>query len=155
MLVNLNGQDAKFNYNFKTIATGYEKYDLNIYHNAPKTTSLIKNNGVNMKDGNLIFNVSSFVSAGNKDCNVDQISRIINLTNNKCQINPNLFIDEFDVNANHSALIGKFSDEEMFYMQSRGIDEKSAVNLLINGFLTSEVNELFKERIINTIQEVK
>ena len=60
---------------------------------------------------------------------------------------PNLYIDASDVSASHSALIGKFSDEEMFYMQSRGIDKDTATKLLISGFLTSDITDkkLLKE----------
>lgn len=152
-IIYLLGINAKINYNFKTIATGCEKYNMTIYHQASNTDSDIKNSGVNINKGNLQFNVSSFVSSGNIGCNINQASRIINLTDNKCQINPNLFIDEYDVSANHSALIGKFSDDEMFYLESRGIDEKTALNLLINGFLTSNMPSEIGKKITKNIDK--
>ena len=79
-----------------------------------------------------------------------QKEAIINLTNNKCEIKPNLYIDTSDVEASHSALIGKFSDEEMFYIQSRGIDYETALKLLITGFLTSDINN---KKIIENINK--
>lgn len=139
-LINLNGKNASIDYNLKTISKNKEKYDIRVNHNYPNTFSNIKNNGVNIKDGELTFNVSSFVFKNKVDCTVNQTNRIINLTNNKCKINPNLFIDENLVTANHSAHIGTFSNEEMFYLQSRGIDNLSATYLLIKGFLLSEFN---------------
>lgn len=151
LICNLLGENANIDYNFKTISKAYEKYDLTIYHHDKNTISNIKNNGVNIKDGNLIFNVSSFVYNGNKNAEVDQKSRIINLTEEKCQINPNLFIDEYDCIANHSAHIGKFSDEEMFYLNSRGINDNDAIKLLITGFLTSNVDEYVKTKINDAI----
>lgn len=154
VVVNLNGKNSKINYIFKTISTSKEKYDLTIYHNYSNTESYIKNNGVAIKDGKIKFNVSSFVEKGNKECNVNQVNRIINLTDNKCEIYPNLYIDEYDVNAAHSALIGKFSDTEMFYLQSRGINEKDALMLLIKGFILSDIDlEDIKEMISKKIQE--
>lgn len=152
-IIYLLGTNAKIDYNFKTISTGCEKYNMTIYHQASNTDSDIKNNGVNINKGNLQFNVSSFVSSGNIGCNINQSSRIINLTDNKCQINPNLFIDEYDVSANHSALIGKFSDDEMFYLESRGIDEITALNLLINGFLTSNMPSEIGKKITKNIDK--
>jgi Fe-S cluster assembly protein SufD len=83
-------------------------------------------------------------------CVANQHNRIINLTNNTCEIKPNLYIDSFDIEAAHSALIGKFSDEEMFYIQSRGIDYNNALKLLVNGFLTSDINN---KKIINDINK--
>lgn len=153
VIVNLNGKNATINYIFKTISNSKEKYDLTIYHNESNTESFIKNNGVAIKEGKIKLNVSSFVPNGKKECNVNQINRIINLTNNKCQISPNLYIDEYDVCANHSALIGKFSDSEMFYLQSRGIEEKEALMLLIKGFILGDVTlEKMRQKIIDKIE---
>lgn len=152
-IIHLTGENASIDYNFKTISTGCEKYNMTIHHQASNTISDIKNNGVNINKGSLQFNVSSFVNSGNTSCNISQSSRIINLTDNKCQINPNLFIDEYDVIANHSALIGRFSDDEMFYLESRGIDEKTALNLLINGFLISNMPDDIKKKITKNINK--
>lgn len=140
--IDLNGENATINYNFKTISKNTEKYDLAIYHNSSNTNSNIINNGVNINNGNLTFNVSSFVDKGNIKCNVIQNSRIINLTDNKCMICPNLYIDEYDVTASHSAHIGTFEYEELFYLMSRGIEKKEATYLLIKGFLLNNMSEL-------------
>jgi len=150
IIANLNGEKANFEYNFKTISSNKEAYDFHIFHNYNRTISNIKNNGVCIGDGNIIYQVSSFVPKDIKGCIVNQNNRIINLTDNKCEIKPNLYIDSYDVEASHSALIGKFSDEEMFYIQSRGIDYNSALNLLITGFLTSDIDN---KKIINFINK--
>lgn len=143
-IVNLNGENSKFVQNIKTISTNHEKYDLMIYHKASKSESLINNVGVNVDKGKLCFNVSGFVPKTIKKCILNQNNRIINLTNNECMIKPNLFIDEEDVIANHSALIGKFSGEELFYLMSRGIAKKEAENLLVKGLLIKNM-EIFKK----------
>lgn len=147
IVVNLEEENAEFNYNFKTISHEKETYDYHVFHNSKNTISNIKNNGVCIKDGVIIYQVSSFVPKDITGCIVNQNNRIINLTDNKCEILPNLYIDSSDVEASHSALIGKFSDEEMFYMQSRGIDYNTALKLLITGFLTSDIEnkKLLKE----------
>ena len=134
-VINLNGENAVVNFNLKTICKSLEKYNFLVYHNAKNTVSNILNNGVNILDGKLEFNVSGFVSNGITGCNIDQKARIINMTENSCIIKPNLFIDEEDVIANHSALIGTFSFDEVFYLMSRGISKKEALNLLTKGFL--------------------
>ena len=134
-VINLNGENAKIDYNLKTISKNKEKYNFLVYHNACKTVSNIKNNGVNIFDGKVEFNVSSFVPNNIKKCDVNQSARIINMTDNTCVIKPNLFIDEEDVVANHSALIGTFSFDEIFYLESRGINKALAESLLTRGFL--------------------
>lgn len=152
-MIYLLEENAKVDYYFKTISNGCEKYNMMIYHQAPNTISNINNNGVNILKGNLTFNISSFVTEHNIECNVLQNSRIINLTDNKCQINPNLFIDEYDVTANHSAHIGKFNEEELFYLNSRGIDKKTAENLLINGFLSKDMPKHLISKIKRNINK--
>ena len=149
IMVELNGEKANINYNFKTIGNKKETYDYYIYHNAKKTISNIKNNGVCIDKGNIIYQVSTFIPKDMIECITNQNNRIINLTDNKCEIKPNLYIDCDDVEASHSALIGKFSDEEMFYMQSRGIDKISALKLLITGFLSSDVKSDYILKKIN------
>ncbi len=139
-LFNLNGEGASVHYNLKTISKSIEKYIFMVYHNANKTVSYINNNGVNIKNGKLEFNVSSFVPNNVKKCDVNQSARIINNTDNTCVIKPNLFIDEEDVTASHSALIGTFSYDELFYLMSRGICKRDAEMLLTKGFIMKNIN---------------
>lgn len=141
----LNGENASVKRVLKTISRGKEKYDVIINHNSKNTKSDIINHGVNILDGTLVFNVSSIVLENMDNCYVNQSNRIINLTDNKCSISPNMYIDCFDVIANHSAFIGTFKDEELFYLQSRGISKLEATKLLIRGFLTSELSHEQKE----------
>lgn len=141
VIFNLNGRGCKVDYLLKTVAKAEEKYDLMVYHNKKNTVSNIINHGVNIKNGEIKFDVSGFVPNGITDCALSQDNRIINLTDNKCVIKPNLFIDENDVIASHSAHIGKCDDDKMFYLKSRGISEKDAQSLLIKGFLTSKLND--------------
>ena len=150
VLINLNGERARVDYNLKTISKLPEKYIFMVYHNASKTISNINNNGVNIMDGKLEFNVSSFVPNGIKKCDVNQSARIINNTKNKCTIKPNLFIDEEDVSASHSALIGTFSYDELFYLMSRGMSEKEANLLLTKGFLMKNVS-YHKEELLKIL----
>ncbi len=148
-VINLNGENAKIDYNLKTVSKDKEKYNFLVYHNARKTASNIRNSGVNILDGKIEFNVSSFVPNDIKKCDVNQSTRIINMTDNTCTIKPNLFIDEEDVIANHSALIGTFSFDEIFYLESRGINKKESERLLTRGFLTKGIT--YHEKAIKDI----
>ena len=95
------------------------------------------------------FNVTGTVYNGIVDCELSQNSRIITMNENPCNINPNLLIEENDVIANHAALIGKFNEDEIFYLMSRGITREDATKLLTKGFLQD--NTVFKEDIENII----
>lgn len=152
ILFNLNGEEARVDFNLKTISKSLEKYIFMVYHNANKTVSYINNNGVNIGDGKLEFNVSSFVPNNVKKCDVNQSARIINNTDNMCMIKPNLFIDEEDVLASHSALIGTFSYDEVFYLMSRGISKRDAEMLLTRGFIMRGIN-YYKDDLLGIIDK--
>ena len=138
--VNLNGYESKIDYLFKSISTKKESYDYTILHNYKNTVSNIKNHGVNVS-GNMSIQISSSIDKNITDCTCNQFNRIINLTDNKCEIRPILYIDNEEVTANHSALIGDFEEDELFYLESRGISKKDAYNLLIKGFLSSGIED--------------
>lgn len=147
-VVELNGEYAHIDYQLKTIATKEQKYDLVIYHNLKNTISNITNHGVNLEDGSITFNVTGLVYNDMTDCELNQNNKIVTFNDNKCVITPKLLVDENDVVANHSALIGKFDDEEIFYLQSRGIDKNSAITLLTKGFLLEGLEDERLEKII-------
>ena len=150
LILNLNGELAKADYNFKSVATSNETYDIVVNHQASKTESMIKNNIINYT-GNVLVQVSTYIDKDYIETKADQKNTIINLANKKCEIKPNLFIDSFDSLANHSAYIGRFSQDKIFYLMSRGLSEKESTNLLIKGFLESDVEDKKLLRTINKI----
>ncbi|MDY0147062.1 MAG: SufD family Fe-S cluster assembly protein, partial [Halothiobacillus sp.] len=42
----------------------------------------------------------------------------------------------------HEATTSKISDDQIFYLQSRGISEENATNMIVNGFCKEVFNEL-------------
>lgn len=149
-LIDLNGENAEISYHLKTISREDQVFDLQVHHNASTTKSNIIHHGVNMQDGSLSFNLTGIVYKDKVNCILNQNSRIVTLNEKKCNINPNLLIEENDVIANHSAFVGKFSEEELFYLQSRAISYQEALSLLIKGFLLENIHD---EEIIKTINQ--
>ena len=151
-VINLNGKYSSFSQYLRTISHDKNKYDLMIYHNGTGSKSFIDNKGINVLEGEPTFNVSSFVPNKIKGCTLNQQNHIINLTNNKCTIKPNLFIDEDDVSASHGALVDTFSKEELFYLQSRGLTKDEAEKLLVKGILLKDMPKYHDkiEKIINS-----
>lgn len=135
IVINLNGFNSRVDYNFSTLTYHDQKYVIDINHNAKNTVSNVINHGVVMNESKLLFEVNSTVKKGNKGSKLNQASKIIVMSSNNSIIKPNLFIDEYDVDAFHSATIGKFRKEEIFYLMTKGLKEKDAIFLLIKGFL--------------------
>ena len=125
------------------------KIKINIVHNGKNSKSNIYNHLCNVKDDNLILDVNGIVGKNISGCITNQENQIINLKEGKSTIKPNLLIDNFDIESSHSAYIGKFKDEVLFYLQSRGISKKVANRLLLNSFL------LFKDSDEKIVEDFK
>lgn len=151
ILVNLNNESSKIEIYNSILSINRQKCDINILHNSKNTESNVYNCAATMGDGSVIFNVVSKVFKGMKNSKVNQDSKIISL-NSSCdnKINPILLIDEYDTLAKHSAFIGKFKEEEVFYMQTRGLRKKQAYDLILKGFLIGmlKISDERKEELI-------
>lgn len=54
---------------------------------------------------------------------------------------PSMEIGEQEVSARHAATIGRVDEEELFYVQSRGLDRASGKRLIISGFFNEYAAE--------------
>ena len=55
---------------------------------------------------------------------------------------PNLEIENNDVKCSHASAVGPVDPEQVFYLQSRGIDADQARLMIVNGFIEPFVREL-------------
>jgi Fe-S cluster assembly protein SufB len=55
---------------------------------------------------------------------------------------PVMKIENNDVEVSHEASVGKIGEEELFYLQSRGMSEEAARKMIINGFIEPVVKQL-------------
>lgn len=133
--INLCTEGVTLHYYYNNINYDNNKFDINVTHLASNTHSEIYNHGVNVKTNKLDYHVNGIVPKTSSKCICNQDNQIINMDNGKSTILPILLIDNYDVDSNHGAYIGKFRDEEMFYLMSRGISREDSYRLLLNGFL--------------------
>ncbi len=47
-----------------------------------------------------------------------------------------------DISVSHEATVGKISDDEIFYLRSRGLSEEEATLMIVNGFIEEFTKEL-------------
>ena len=66
---------------------------------------------------------------------------------------PQLRIDADDVKASHGATVGQIDDEELFYLQSRGIGRAESVKMLAAGFAETVFSNLPDVTIKKVLQE--
>jgi len=69
---------------------------------------------------------------------------------------PGLEIKAADVKASHAATVGQVDEEQMFYLQSRGLSEEAAKRLIVVGFLESLLDRApfpFVPEVLDSILE--
>ena len=147
-------EDVTLYYYYNNINYDDNNFDIEVNHKKNNTHSELFIHGVNVNDSKLTYNVNGIVPKTCSKCICNQENQIINISNGKSTICPNLLIDNYDVNSNHGAYIGKFSDEKLFYLMSRGISKKEAYSLLLNGFLINS-DSLDLNKINSFVEEIK
>lgn len=66
---------------------------------------------------------------------------------------PSLEIEANDLKAGHSASVGQINEEILFYMRSRGLSEKLARKLLVEGFLEELIQKIDDPIIANNVRQ--
>ncbi len=133
-------------------------YDIAMVHTSGHTYGNMDNYGIVKNKGGLIIDGTGKINKGSAKSNTHQVNKII-VFDHKCQAqaNPYLLVDEFDVNASHGASVGKIDDEQLFYLQSRGLSSHEAMSLVTIGYFMPVINyindETIKEEVTNLLKE--
>lgn len=110
---------------------------LTIIHQAPHTKSHTKLRGVASDSAQLHLSGTIVVepAATNTDAFLDE--KILLLTSTaRAEAVPNLEIATNDVKCSHAATVSYISEDELFYLMSRGLDKATAQALIVQGFLS-------------------
>ena len=127
------------------ISTGHQTQgiDTRVTNFGLNSVGHILQNGVILDKGTLTFNAIGHIIKGAKNADAQQSSHVLMLSDKgRGDANPILLIDENEVTAGHAASVGQVDEEDLFYLQSRGLDEETAKRLVIRGFLGSVVSEI-------------
>ena len=127
-----------------------------IDHKVKNTESNITNVGVSMNSAGIVFDTTGKIDKGMSGSKCSQLSRGIVMDDDSfITAKPILLIDEFDCFANHGASIGKMSDEDLFYLMSRGLSKNDAFLLILKGIIKPYVDALpldeLKDKILEKI----
>lgn len=164
--VYLKGEDAQVEIDQLNIGSFNDRINVSqdIFHQAKKTASDIHNSLISNHDARLIYSVSGHIAKGNEFSKCYQSNKGIILgENGEIEVEPKLFIDEYNVEAGHGAAIGQMDDEQMYYLQSRGLSETEARSLIISGYTRpfvdkitdADIKALVERQIHKKINEVE
>ena len=122
--------------------------DINIFHPVGHTTSIFENYGIAKENAKITLNNNATIKQGASKSVVMQKAKGLTLSKNAViKAMPNLYIDEYDVVANHSAAIGSISKEDLFYLMSRGLTSEEATSLVVIGFIKPIIDNISDESL--------
>ncbi len=112
-------------------------------HAAPYTTSVITSKSVSKDGGRASYRGLVRVYHGSKGVRSSvRCDALLLDADSRSDTYPTMEIDERDATITHEASVSKVSEEQLFYLQSRGIDEQEATKMIVNGFVEPVVKEL-------------
>jgi Fe-S cluster assembly protein SufD len=131
------------------LASGKQQYDLYTasLHNAPETHSDIVTKGAVTDTAKVLSRglVEINANAANSNGYEQQDALLLSKTAEADAI-PNLVIHNHNVKCSHGSTVGQVDKEKLFYLMSRGLSQKKAERMLVEGFF-NPVIEKFDETI--------
>ena len=120
-----------------------------IVHMAPNTTSQITSKSVSKDGGRTTYRGLLHVEKGCSNVKSNVVCDALILDDKSASDTvPYMEIEESDVSIGHEASVGKISEEQLFYLMSRGYSEEAAMSMIVRGFMDSFVRALPMEYAI-------
>lgn len=125
-----------------------------IDHRQPHCTSRQLYKGILDGKSRAVFNGKVFVRHGAQQTDAQQTNKNL-LLSNEAQIDtkPQLEIYADDVKCTHGAAIGQLEEDELFYLESRGINPALARNMLTYGFAEEVIERIKIDSIKRELDE--
>jgi len=114
-----------------------------IVHAAPHTSSVITSKSISKGGGRGTYRglIKVAPNAHHSKSNVVCDALILD-EDSKSDTFPYIEIENNNVSIGHEASVSKVSEEQLFYLMSRGISEDQAANMIVSGFIEPIVKEL-------------
>jgi Fe-S cluster assembly protein SufB len=105
-------------------------------HAAPETTSIIDSKSISKDGGRTTYRGLVRVEEGaHKVRSHVRCDALILDEQSRSDTYPYMEIEEKDARIGHEATVSKVGDDQLFYLQSRGLTEQQATAMIVNGFI--------------------
>ncbi|WP_168583789.1 Fe-S cluster assembly protein SufB [Gephyromycinifex aptenodytis] len=112
-------------------------------HNAPNTSSSIVSKSVARGGGRTSYRGLVQVAEGAKNSKSSVVCDALLVdTISRSDTYPYVDVREDDVQLGHEATVSKVSDDQLFYLMSRGLTEEEAMAMIVRGFVEPIAREL-------------
>ena len=136
------------------------EHRLFVDHTAPRTKSNVAYKGaLQGKDAHTVWIGNVLIRKEAEGISTYESNDNLVLTDGaKADSVPNLEIETGEIEgAGHASTTGRFDDEHLFYLQSRGIEEEEARRLVVHGFFNDIIRRIgvpsLQKRLVAAIEE--
>jgi len=125
-----------------------------IIHNAPRTVSNILSRGI-LNDNAKSFSNSliRIEKSAEESSGQEKHDALLLSENAKASATPKLEVFNKEVKCSHGATVGQIDKDQIFYLMSRGLDEKQAKQQIIKGYFAPIIEEIGNLEIEKAIEE--
>lgn len=114
-----------------------------VIHLAPNTTSNIVSKSISKKGGRASYRgLLKVIKGAHGVRSTVKCDALMLDAESRSDTYPTVDVREQQVDVGHEASVSKISDEQLFYLMSRGLTESQARALIVNGFIDAFVKEL-------------
>ena len=124
-------------------------------HAAPHSTSDLLYKGALRDNARTVYAGQIRVRPEGRETDAYQTNRNLILSDNAmANSKPELEIENNDVRCSHAASVGQLDQNEVFYLQSRGIDRASAERLIVKGFLEEVLGKVGRKDVRALVEQL-
>lgn len=146
--VNLRGKGSKATLKSVYFGRGKERLDLkySLNHFERDTYGRIESKGILADEAYSVFRGNIDIKKEAFEANSEEKSSVLNLSPKaRADSIPSLFVDNSSVTAKHGASVGNIDEDKLYYLMSRGLDERSAVKLIVTGIFGPFLDDIPSE----------
>ncbi|HXM18600.1 MAG TPA: Fe-S cluster assembly protein SufD [Candidatus Tumulicola sp.] len=137
-------------------AEGSQQFDYHTLqgHRSPDTRSDLLFKAALDDESHSVYTGVIIIEKGAQRSDAYQANRNLLLgANARADTEPKLEIEADDVRCTHGATVGPIDEEQLFYLQSRGLDEDSASRLVVDGFFQDVLDRVGDPRVTDPLRE--
>lgn len=125
-----------------------KKGSVEITSHAAHTSGIMHNFAVCFDGGQYEMVASGRIDKGASDSDSHQETRVLTMgKDHQTKVIPILYIDENDVKASHALTIGQPDAQQLYYLQSRGLNARQAMGLLSIGYFKPVLSLIDQEQL--------
>lgn len=155
--ISLNGSHSEGNLDGLYVTDNKEHVDNHtvVDHKVPNCNSNELYKGIMNGNSKGIFNGKIYVRQDAQITNAFQSNKNILLSDNATiNTKPQLEIWADDVKCSHGCTTGKLDKEQLFYLRTRGLGEKSAKLMLLDAYANEVIGKIKNENIRTYVQDI-